>query len=127
MSGIRIVIRPSDGWPRDTVAMARRQIEFALGRFAGRVRSLSLRLVDLNGPRGGADKKCLIAVRLSRPDRLIVVEDVDPIAAAAIHRAVARMSRAVARAVHAASDWHAMPRSFRGATAVARAGRNGPP
>ncbi len=102
---MRIVIRPSAGWPSETVALAQRRLDFALGRFAGRVRSLSVRLTDLNGPRGGMDKKCLIAVRLSRPRRVIVIEDVDTDAAVVISRAAERVARAVSRAIHAAGDW----------------------
>lgn len=107
---MRIVIRPSSGWPSETTALAQRRLEFALGRFAGRVRSLSVRLTDLNGPRGGVDKKCLIAVRLSRPRRVIVIEDVDADAAVVISRAAERMSRAVSRAIHAAGDWRVLQR-----------------
>ena len=101
MGRTRILTRPSDGWPRDTVTFARRQIEFALGRFAGRVRSLDIRLTDLNGPKGGVDKQCVIAVRLERRPEEIIVRDRDASAPVAIGRAAERVSRAVARAVHA--------------------------
>jgi len=56
---MRVAIRESGQWPRETVDLARTRLEFALGRFAGRVRSVSVSLTDLNGPRGGLDKKCL--------------------------------------------------------------------
>jgi putative sigma-54 modulation protein len=102
---MRMIIRTSARWPGTSVDLARKRLEFALGRFAGRVRSLSVRLTDLNGPRGGHDKKCLIAVRLHRPRRLIVVEDVDASHAAAIGRAADRTRRAVARAIEAAGEW----------------------
>ncbi len=102
---MRIVIRPSAGWPSETVDLARRRLEFALGRFAGRVRSLNVSLTDLNGPRGGLDKKCLIAVRLARPRRVIVVEDVDTDAVVVVSRAAERVSRAVSRAIQVAGDW----------------------
>lgn len=102
---MRIVIRPSKGWPAASVALVRNRLAFALGRFAGCVRSVSVRLTDLNGPRGGDDIKCLIAVRLTRSRRVIVIEDVDADPAVAVSRAVERTSRAVSRAVQAASDW----------------------
>lgn len=108
---MRIVIRPSSGWPSETIALTQRRLEFALGRFAGRVRSLSVRLTDLNGPRGGIDKKCLIAVRLAHPRRVIVIEDVDADAAVVVSRAAERVSRAVSRAIHAAGDWRVLQRS----------------
>jgi hypothetical protein len=59
---MRIDIRPTAGGPGPSVALARTRLEFTLGRFANRVRSLTGRLTDVNGP-GGGHKKCLIAVR----------------------------------------------------------------
>lgn len=102
---MRISIRPMDSWPADTVDLAQRRLEFALGRFAGRVRSLSIRLSDQNGPRGGADKKCLISVRLERPRKVVVVEDVDIDGAVAVSRAAERAARAVSRAISSSGDW----------------------
>jgi len=102
---MRIDIRPSDTWPDTSVVLARKRLEFALGRFAGRVRSLTVRLTDLNGPRGGLDKKCLIAVRLNRPRHVIVIEDIDVDHNAVVSRAAERASRAVSRAVQSARDW----------------------
>ena len=105
---MRIDIRPSEGFPGASVALARKRLEFALGRFADRVRSLTVRLTDVNGPRGGPDKRCLIAVRLTRPGRVIVIEDVDADHNVAISRAAERTSRAVSRAVQSARDWRVL-------------------
>lgn len=107
---MRISIRASAGWARASADLARRRLEFALGRFASRIRSLRVRLTDLNGPRGGLDKQCLVTVRLDRPRRVIVIEDVDPDEAVAMSRAVERAARAVSRAVRSASDWRALAR-----------------
>ena len=109
---MRIDIRPSEGWPGASVALARKRLEFALGRFAGRVRSLTVRLTDVNGPRGGPDKKCLIAVRLTRPRHVIVIEDVDPDCNVVVSRAAERASRAVLRAVQSARTWRVLPRGY---------------
>jgi ribosome-associated translation inhibitor RaiA len=43
-----------------------KQIDEALSRFAGRIRRVSICLSDTNGPRGGVDKDCSIAVQLVR-------------------------------------------------------------
>jgi len=102
---MRIDIRPSADWPGASVALARTRLAFMLGRFAGRVRSLTVRLTDVNGPRGGPDKRCLIAVRLTRPRRVIVIEDVDTDHNVVVSRAAERTSRAVSRAVRSARDW----------------------
>ena len=108
---MRMAIREAGQWPAETIELARTRLEFALGRFAGRVRSVSVSLTDLNGPRGGIDKKCLIAVRLERPPRVIVIEDVDADGAVVVCRAAERTARAVARAVDSTGDWRAMARS----------------
>jgi hypothetical protein len=43
-------------------AHAERRLRYALGRFRMRLRSVILRLDDVNGPRGGNDKRCQIVV-----------------------------------------------------------------
>ncbi|MFQ5668233.1 MAG: HPF/RaiA family ribosome-associated protein [Candidatus Binatia bacterium] len=53
-------------------AHVRRRINFALGRFSRRVKRVHVRLADENGPDGGMDKTCRIAVRLLRLPAVIV-------------------------------------------------------
>lgn len=110
---MRIAVRVAGHWPGEVVQLVRTRLEFALGRFAGRVRSVSVSLADLNGPRGGVDKKCLIAVRLERPSRVIVIEDVDADAAVVVSRSAERAARAVARAIDSTGDWRALSRDRR--------------
>jgi hypothetical protein len=73
-----------------------RRAHFSLGRFAGRIRSLSVHLTDVNGPRGGVDKLCDIRVALGLRQEVFVRER-----RANIHAAVAfamdRAERAVQR------------------------------
>ena len=102
---MRIVIRKTAGLPRSLARLARRRLEFALGRFGTHVRSLTVRMTDLNGPRGGVDKHCLVAIRLTSPPRLVVIQDTDVEAAVAIARVVERAARVVAGAVHRLADW----------------------
>ena len=85
--------------------LARRRFELALGRFQGRVRSVAIRIVDLNGPRGGVDKRCRVTVQLSAPKRTLVIEDTDADAAIAIDRVADRTVRTVARAINTVADW----------------------
>ncbi len=68
---MRILIRMTAGLSPSLAPFARRRLEFALARFDARVRSLTVRVADLNGPRGGLDKRCLVAIRLTSPRRLI--------------------------------------------------------
>lgn len=102
---MRITVRAAPWLPPALMHLARRRLEYALGRFGRRVRSVTVRLTDVNGPRGGVDKKCAVAVRLNAPKRLVVIEDVDAEAAIAIDRAADRAARAVVRAVRTSMDW----------------------
>lgn len=81
----------------------RRRIHFALGRFAGKIRSVSVRLADVNGPRGGIDKCCDIRVNIGLPQEVIVRERQTNIHAA-VAFAVERADRAVQRHLESASE-----------------------
>ncbi len=74
----------------------RRRIHFALGRFAGKIRSVTIRLVDVNVPRGGIDKCCDIRVNIGLRQEVIVRERQANIHAA-VAFAVERADRAVQR------------------------------
>jgi putative sigma-54 modulation protein len=104
---MRMFIGRPTGWPPGSVELVRTRLEFALGRFAGRVRSLRVRLADVNGARGGVDKRCLISINLDRPHRVIVIDDVDADHATVIDRATHRAARTVARALEWQDDWRA--------------------
>ena len=47
------------------------RIELALRRFAPRVRRVIVRIVDLNGPKGGLDKRCRIHAALDHGGTVI--------------------------------------------------------
>jgi putative sigma-54 modulation protein len=80
----------------------KRRIHFALGRFAGKIKSVSVRLADLNGPRGGVDKSCHIRVDVGLRQEVIVCERHDNIHAA-VAFAVGRADRAVRRQLESAN------------------------
>jgi ribosome-associated translation inhibitor RaiA len=73
-----------------------RRLRFALGRFAGRIGRVLVRLSDVNGPRGGVDKRCRIAVALI-PRGMVRVEAAghDPFAVVAL--AAKRAGRSLRR------------------------------
>lgn len=75
-----------------------RRLRFALGRFAPRIRAVVARLGDVNGPRGGLDKRCQITLRFA-PSGEITVDDVAAQFTAAIDGATDRAGRAAARHV----------------------------
>jgi ribosome-associated translation inhibitor RaiA len=72
----------------------KRRVHFSLGRFAARIRSLSVRLGDVNGPRGGVDKCCDIRVDVGLRQKVIVREQ-----QANLHAAVAFATERAERAV----------------------------
>jgi putative sigma-54 modulation protein len=80
----------------------RLRIHFSLGRFAGKIRSLSIRLADVNGPRGGVDKACDIRVDVGLRQQVAVRERQASVYAA-VAFALDRAERAVQRQLKSAS------------------------
>jgi putative sigma-54 modulation protein len=78
--------------------LANRRVAFALARFGRQVRSVSVCLEDVNGPRGGVDKRCAIQADLA-PGGSVRVEKTDSELPAAVGRAAMRLAQAVARAI----------------------------
>jgi len=76
----------------------RRKLGMKLGKFASAIERVSVRVEDVNGPRGGVDHVCRVKVVLSgRPS--VVVEKRDASQDAAIDGALAAVERAVRRSV----------------------------
>jgi putative sigma-54 modulation protein len=77
-----------------------RRVHFALDLFAVRIRQVHATVGDLNGPRGGIDKCCKLAISLGRPST-IVVESHDSNVYAAIdgvaHKAATCVGRRLKR------------------------------
>lgn len=73
-----------------------RRIHFSLGRFAGRVRSVSVRLAGINGAPDGLDKCCDIGVDTGLSQKVIVRERQETIHAA-VALAMDRVEREVER------------------------------
>ena len=79
-------------------AYTEQRLATALGWARHHMRKLAVSLSDINGPRGGVDKRCRIQVQLGR-GREVIIDDVDANLYAAIDRAVDRADRAVVRKV----------------------------
>ncbi len=75
----------------------RRRIQFALGRLGPAVRTVTVTLADVNGPRGGVDKLCRLRVTGDQLPAL-VIEAADADVAVALDVAAERAGRAVIRA-----------------------------
>ena len=77
-----------------------RRLYFALGRFGPAIDHVSVRVGDINGPRGGVDKRCQILIKLrASGSNPIAIDDNDEDLRAAIARTSDRAGRAVARAI----------------------------
>jgi len=75
---------------------AERRLRFALTWADNRIQKIFVRLSDINGPRGGEDKRCQMQVVLAGlPD--VVVEDTEASLYFAIDRAADRAGRTVMR------------------------------
>ena len=71
-----------------------RRLGFALGRFGNRLDRVTVWLEDLNGPRGGVDKRCRIEASVLRSGRL-QVETMDVEIEPAVDQAADRIARRV--------------------------------
>lgn len=76
-----------------------RRLHFCLGRFAGRLGRVIVRVSDINGPRGGVDKSCRITAELLPSGKTVLHEAVDNSLYAAIDRATERIGRSFSREV----------------------------
>jgi len=86
-------------------AHAERRLQFALSWAVHDVRKVMVRLSDINGPRGGNDKRCYIQIPIpGRPD--VVIEDTEPDLYLAIDRAADRIERSVARRLERKREHH---------------------
>jgi len=74
--------------------MIQRHIDFALRKVRHRIGSLVVRLEDLNGPKGGIDKRCQIEAYLWRSGMLLS-QAIDVDFAPAAKRAAERIARQV--------------------------------
>ena len=77
---------------------AETRLRFALTASHSHIQRISMRLSDINGPRGGTDKLCHIKVILSTlPD--VIIKDIESDMYAAINRAADRTGRNVLRKI----------------------------
>lgn len=84
-------------------AFVERKVRFALDRQDHRIRSVRVRLEDLNGPRGGVDKRCAIQVRGDRGWMLLAEHTAEDLRAA-VGGATDRVEQALSRALEKRRD-----------------------
>jgi ribosome-associated translation inhibitor RaiA len=83
---------------------AERRIASAAGRFATHLGRIIVRIVDVNGPKGGLDTRCRIVAEVS-PSRSVIVEATGADAYAAVSQAAARLGERVARTLGKQRTW----------------------
>jgi putative sigma-54 modulation protein len=83
-----------------------RKIHQHLARFGHRVTSVDARLSDINGPRGGRDKRCLLLVHVTGAP-LIQVEELHDDFYTGVDHALARVAQTVGRTIARAREHHA--------------------
>jgi len=77
---------------------AERRLRFALSCCDGHIQRVVMRLSDINGPRGGADKRCHLRLVLGGlPD--VLIEDIETDLYVAIDRATDRAGRTLLRKI----------------------------
>jgi len=77
---------------------AERRLRFALACCNDRIHRVVMRLSDINGPRGGDDKRCHLQVMLAGMAD-VVIEDIEADLYVAIDRATDRAGRTVVRQI----------------------------
>jgi putative sigma-54 modulation protein len=75
-----------------------RQMNFALGQFKTWISGVSVQLEDVNGPKGGVDKRCRVLVSM-KGGKTLKIEDLDADITTAVNRAADRVGQVVSREV----------------------------
>lgn len=79
------------------------RLAFALSPFQDRIRGVAVVLSDINGPRGGIDKRCSLQVRLRGLSELII-EETEVDFQIAVGRVADRAKRVLARRLSSPSS-----------------------
>lgn len=93
---MQVLIQSRDAKADPLRVVVERRVRFVLRRISWRVPMASVQLSDVNGPRGGLDKKCLIELRTDGA-KPVVVSAVARDWRTAIDEALARAARFVRR------------------------------
>jgi putative sigma-54 modulation protein len=72
------------------------RINISLGRFSARLNRVVIRLSDVNGPRGGIDKRCQLQLLIDG-NQTVVVQDHEADLYLAVNRATDRAAHSLAR------------------------------
>ena len=82
----------------DTAERLSRTVEDYLAKFADRITRVEMHLGDLNGGKGGPDKRCMLEARMSNLQPIAVTHDADTVQLA-IDGALERLDHAISHAI----------------------------
>ncbi len=85
-------------WTDELRKEVERSVAFALGRYQTHVNHVSVYLVDLNGPKGGADKLCQMTATLRSGNRVFILEKGSEIVPT-VNRAVDHLRYRIGRSI----------------------------
>ena len=90
-------------------ALARRRLLFALSRFDPKLDNVTLTVGDLNGPKGGVDKRCQLQIKL-RYGENVILTNLDSTVEVCVSRLADRAGRTIARRVSRLNESYRRPR-----------------
>ncbi len=89
-----------------------RRMSFAIGRFRDHIQWARVKVADVNGPRGGPDKRCVVQLRLRNlPDVVFAITQIE--VRAAVDEAADRVARVLSQRLrrHQRKDRIALPQA----------------
>ncbi len=84
---------------RKVVRLAR----LALSRFATAIQTVTIRITDTNGPKGGEDTRCIVSVKLASTGEVVIQGEGEKILSVLSH-CLSRAERAVSRSLDRRRD-----------------------
>jgi len=100
---MQIFFKSRDAQAADLLDLTQRRTRFVLRRLAWLVPQATVRMSDVNGPRGGIDKRCQVELKTDVAGT-VVVESVAADWRSALDKALARAARFVLRLVRRGGD-----------------------
>jgi len=82
--------------------MARR-VRLVLSRFAPSIQTVTIRITDTNGPKGGKDTRCIVSVKLASAGEIVVHSEGEKVLSVLSH-CLSRAERAVRRSLERRRD-----------------------
>jgi hypothetical protein len=108
---MHVLFQSADPQAHELRAWIEQRVRFALRRIAWKVQRVEVRMSDINGPRGGTDKRCQVALHTDGAGSALA-SGLAPNWSAALERTLARVVRLLIRRRQRGAD----PRRLRGRT-----------